>query len=246
MKKTLLALLSIVLTSLTGCQEEAPRAYFSHKTNGNTVTFINQSRNAMLNNWNFGDGSTSSDVNPKHTYASAGTYEVSLAVYNDRMVADTYQAKIMVGGSSGGGNNGGNGGGTGTTPDKVPVSVYIPSYKVNSIDFEDNTGRYWDDTSKDGPDIYMRIYRGSDELHRSNYRKDNVKSSDLPFTNSLGVTLNNLAYIYTFRLCDYDPWFVDYMFSFDFAPQNHIDECPASLTFKSGKFSVTLNLKWKY
>lgn len=238
MKKALFAVLCIILTVLTGCQEEYPVADFSYKTNGKTVTFINQSRNAMLNKWNFGDGSTSGDISPKHTYTSSGTYEVSLTVYNDRMAADTYTAKIAVGGNTGSGGD--------TTPDKLPVSVYVKSYTVNSIDFEDNTGRYWDDTSKDGPDIYMRIYHGSDELHRSNYRKDNVKSSDLPFTNNLGVLLNNLTYIYTFKLCDYDPWFVDYMFPFDFTPQNHIDECPASLTFKSGKFSVTLNLEWKY
>jgi len=33
--------------------------------------------------WSFGDGTTSADANPLHTYANAGTYDVSLTVTND-------------------------------------------------------------------------------------------------------------------------------------------------------------------
>ncbi len=51
--------------------------------------------------WQFGDGSTSSAANPQHTYAAAGTYNVSLYVvgqYNDSNTATT-TATITAGGT---------------------------------------------------------------------------------------------------------------------------------------------------
>lgn len=42
------------------------------------VTFTNTSVNASSYLWDFGDGNTSTDVNPLHSYTAAGTYTVSL------------------------------------------------------------------------------------------------------------------------------------------------------------------------
>jgi PKD repeat protein len=39
--------------------------------------------------WDFGDGATSSERNPSHSYASAGTYQVLLLVTDDDGAADT-------------------------------------------------------------------------------------------------------------------------------------------------------------
>jgi PKD repeat protein len=47
-----------------------------------TVNFTNQSTNATLYSWTFGDGGTSTATNPSHEYASAGTYTVSLTATN--------------------------------------------------------------------------------------------------------------------------------------------------------------------
>ena len=43
-----------------------------------TITFTNISQNATSYLWDFGDGSTSTQFNPAHTYASAGTYSLKL------------------------------------------------------------------------------------------------------------------------------------------------------------------------
>jgi PKD repeat protein len=43
-----------------------------------TVSFSNASRNAESYEWDFGDGSKSTDVNPTHTFANAASYTVSL------------------------------------------------------------------------------------------------------------------------------------------------------------------------
>ena len=55
-----------------------PEPIFSYTVNGLEVTFTNSSKNADSYMWDFGDGGTSSEENPVHTYAGAGCYEVVL------------------------------------------------------------------------------------------------------------------------------------------------------------------------
>ncbi|MDQ3177296.1 MAG: PKD domain-containing protein, partial [Actinomycetota bacterium] len=50
----------------------------SSSTGPRTVTFQNQSTNAVSYKWTFGDGGTSTDAAPTHTYAVVGTYTVTL------------------------------------------------------------------------------------------------------------------------------------------------------------------------
>ena len=46
------------------------------------VNFTNESSGIVTSwLWNFGDGTTSTDVNPAHTYNSPGTYKAKLTVY---------------------------------------------------------------------------------------------------------------------------------------------------------------------
>ena len=55
---------------------------FSYQTNSLTATFINQSTGVIPNqgtfSWSFGDGATSVEQNPMHTYAQSGSYTVEL------------------------------------------------------------------------------------------------------------------------------------------------------------------------
>lgn len=63
-----------------GCDTSgAVDANFNFTVSGLTATFNNQST-AGSYQWEFGDGATSSQTNPAHTYASAGTYQVTLTV----------------------------------------------------------------------------------------------------------------------------------------------------------------------
>ena len=59
-----------------------PVASFSTIINGNVVSFNNSSTSGASYLWNFGDGNTSTEVNPIHTYASENTYTVTLTVTN--------------------------------------------------------------------------------------------------------------------------------------------------------------------
>ena len=63
--------------------EASPVADFNFTTNGPEVTFFNNSSNGLSYEWNFGDGTTSTEFNPFHTFPGVGEYEVTLTVEND-------------------------------------------------------------------------------------------------------------------------------------------------------------------
>ncbi len=69
------------IIALTSCQKE-PMACFempSTATVGQAVSFNGAcSMDAHHYEWNFGDGGTSMEANPTHTYNNAGTYTVKL------------------------------------------------------------------------------------------------------------------------------------------------------------------------
>jgi len=62
--------------------QSVPTAGFSYLTNLGTVSFTNLSLNATSYAWNFGDGNTSSEANPAHTYTANGTYTIELTAIN--------------------------------------------------------------------------------------------------------------------------------------------------------------------
>jgi PKD repeat protein len=47
---------------------------------GQATVFTNTSSGATSSNWNFGDNTSSNQQNPTHTYANAGTYNVTLCI----------------------------------------------------------------------------------------------------------------------------------------------------------------------
>ncbi|MBV6441436.1 MAG: PKD domain-containing protein [Haliscomenobacteraceae bacterium CHB4] len=60
-----------------------PTTNFTSNVNGLTVSFTNNSQNAVSYLWDFGDGSTSIESNPTHTYAAGGTYTITLSATNN-------------------------------------------------------------------------------------------------------------------------------------------------------------------
>ena len=57
-------------------------ANFSWSINSGTVSFTNSSSSGQSYLWDFGDGNTSTEFNPDHTYATSGDYTVTLTVTN--------------------------------------------------------------------------------------------------------------------------------------------------------------------
>lgn len=59
------------------------KAAFGYTVTGNTVSFTNQSEGAAIYQWEFGDGTVSTDKQPDHTYAQTGKYTVTLTVVDE-------------------------------------------------------------------------------------------------------------------------------------------------------------------
>jgi PKD repeat protein len=68
-----------------------PAARFAFSGIGSSVEFENQSEHAENFIWNFGDGNTSTEVNPMHTYSQTGFYNVRLEGSNVCYLCDTTQ-----------------------------------------------------------------------------------------------------------------------------------------------------------
>ncbi|MCX6257517.1 MAG: PKD domain-containing protein [Bacteroidia bacterium] len=78
------------------------QAFFSYGTNpvGYSYWFMNQTyviNGVYTSNWNFGDGSYSTNQNPVHTYTLPGTYEVCLNIISSDSCTETYCHSIIVG-----------------------------------------------------------------------------------------------------------------------------------------------------
>src|ERR1035437_1034019 len=129
-----------------------------------SVLFTDRSQNAIVWNWNFGDGATSTEQNPVHTYPAEGTYTVNLKVSNSNGTASktatiTVQNHISTGSSNGRSiisqsshssvetGHGGDSGTSGTSKSPEPKSnvlireisqVFITNGKTAKFDFIKN------------------------------------------------------------------------------------------------------------
>lgn len=62
------------------------------------IAFENTSTKvASIYTWNFGDGATSTEVNPSHAYAKYGRYKVTMTAYKeDKVLVSTFSKEIIV------------------------------------------------------------------------------------------------------------------------------------------------------
>lgn len=63
--------------------KDVPVADFSQMVSGNQVNLTNATTNGTSYLWSFGDGNTSTDENPTHTYTENGSYRVELTATNE-------------------------------------------------------------------------------------------------------------------------------------------------------------------
>ncbi len=196
---------------------------------GQQVTFTNSSSNAYYYDWDFGNGKTSKEKNPKTTF-EAGTWTVTLTAWNkDKSQHDRLQKIINI--------------------KEKPTQVQLTHVIINSVDYEDSTGRYWDDKSTDGPDVFFELLNSNNtEILESKYIS-NVNPDKLPHTFTVFNTKLNLSGTYIIKLKDYDTISDDLMLSYTFKPAEHLDKYQESITlnFKeglNGKFSLTLKFQF--
>ncbi len=100
---------SLVVTDAQGCSDTCYKANYIHIGSiqalfafpdtvcpGVEYQFINNSLGGTSYAWDFGDGTSSSYFNPKHTYANPGTYVVTLTVSDGPGCSDTYTDTVVV------------------------------------------------------------------------------------------------------------------------------------------------------
>jgi len=88
MKKIALSIVVLTVLSLSlvisSCEKApVPTAIFSTSIDGMDVTFTNSSKDADSYSWDFGDGASSTEMNPIHTYAENDEYSVSLTAIGE-------------------------------------------------------------------------------------------------------------------------------------------------------------------
>ena len=86
MKKSILfaSVIAMIAMFAVSCKKETPKVRFSYEAKGLDVTFKNQtkSESPCTYVWDFGDGQTSTEENPTHSYAKAGSFPVKLTATN--------------------------------------------------------------------------------------------------------------------------------------------------------------------
>jgi PKD repeat protein len=105
-----------------------PTSDFSFSTNGLDVTFTDQSLNPASYLWNFGDGTTSTDANPVHSYTADGSYVVTLIISNG-CGSDTSTQNVTVSAA-----------GIQTTQTQAALSVYPNPASRGDVVIEINGG----------------------------------------------------------------------------------------------------------
>jgi PKD repeat protein len=99
MKRFLFIFLSLVLSTAIGNAQTCIADYL-YTANGLSVNFSDTSTSSAGNitsySWSFGDGNTSSQAKPSHTYQQAGAYNVCLNITTSLGCRDSYCDTIIV------------------------------------------------------------------------------------------------------------------------------------------------------
>lgn len=201
-----------------------PQAKFSYNSTvyvGKTITFTNESTNASRCEWYCDGDLFSTDNNYVTKKFDYGTYTIKLIVYDKDGDKSEYEQKIDVKG--------------------LKLNIY--AYKIESLNFMDSDGRYWDDEWNDGPDVFVRFLEGGVNIYETSHFTD-VMTYDLPYTENVSVDCYYPFKEMSIKLIDYDFWANDEMVTFKFNPNEHLDSRPSSVYGEYDKYKVVLYLKW--
>ncbi|HAN00276.1 MAG TPA: hypothetical protein DCQ26_16910 [Marinilabiliales bacterium] len=154
--------------------------------NDNKATFINQSYGDISNYyWDFGDGTTSNEVNPVHQYPFEGSYLVSLEVFTYDSCQSRFDMELWVGTYD---------------YDSSLNALFIPEINGTVVTFHDrSTG-----------DIWNRYWDFGDGSSSTAKEPIHIYSESAVYYATLGISNGNAVHTFTMELNLIDGTFKGY------------------------------------
>jgi PKD repeat protein len=221
----------LVLILLSGCGEDPaplPEAGFSFAGDNNfaplKIAFVNDSKNAISYEWDFGDGEKSTEQSPEHLYKTGNNYTVSLKATNSDGASDIATKTVVV--------------------LNVPTKLQLNRLLVTDMPFGG-----WDSDGS-GPDVYFRISDDYDNEYFVTSPIENVSLTDLPLTFDISAQVNSLDYNFRLEIWDNDLIVPEFIGGYFFKARNDMptdgSPYPEIITFDSPSSQVRLDLivKW--
>lgn len=157
------------------------------------VSFINCSQNSFKFEWDFGDGTVSSQINPTHSFSESGTYEVALNAYAaDGSFFDTETITITVG------------------------ERYLIGFLLKSYPTQNASGGTWDpeipfplpiDGIGPEPDVTIGYKRDYDNNYNNTSVVYDITPTALPFQWDLSTGIKMSEDVWEFALNDDEGFF---------------------------------------
>ncbi len=193
------------------------------------VSFTNTTTNATSYLWSFGDGTSSTEKNPKHLYSQGGTYNVILTAKNIDGVAASLTKQVAV--------------------VMAPTKANIKQVTLTGFPATMPNGGGWDSGS--GPDPYYEVsdYPSGSTYYSSSYFSD-ITVSSLPKTYpAYTIILGSVDKSYQIALYDNDilgsEFMGGYYFKFrDFMPLDGT-AYPTQINLGSSGVTFKLSIEWK-
>ncbi len=141
---------TLTITDGNGCSQQfnytltdpaAMTASFTSNANGLTVDFTNTSVGAGSYDWDFGDGNSSTQTSPSHTYAMDGTYTVCLTMTGSCGTDNTCNDVTVDEGTSSIGELPENLYNVYPNPADAEVNIEVTDARVETIELVDVTGK---------------------------------------------------------------------------------------------------------
>lgn len=131
------------------------------------ATFNNTSQGATSYSWDFGDGNTSTDENPKHTYRSGGTFSVTLTVQGaGGSNSSTQQVEIA-----------------------APSRMIINTISVFSFPALTQAGVTWDLAPNEEPDLIVQVQDPNGNAVQGQEQYDDANVDNAPFDFTVGAAV---------------------------------------------------------
>lgn len=254
MKSKSIIVLSAFVLITSACRKSPEVSFTPSKTTvevDEEITFNNSTTKAKTYDWDFGDGNTSQEESPKHSYSTEGTYTVTLTGHSSS-------------------NHDGFGSSDEKTITVIPKSfnrATITSVTITSFSDVTGSGFQWDDdvfgstSSQAKPDLFI-AYKVKNNANYIDYSPsihlNNCTQSQIPLTIALTspLVLTSTSGTHTFYLVDYDDvtnpsdsnsdhdFFsavgVDLSLSSNFAGKDY----PETIIKTNNYFTMKFNISW--